>query len=76
MVSDEVLNYYREKGKAGIKKEEDWNELYKKYKEEYPKEAAEYELLSAGKPPAGGKKITFIRQMRRVWPQEKHPEWF
>ncbi|MBW7838634.1 MAG: transketolase [Chitinophagaceae bacterium] len=52
-VSDEVLNYYREKGKAGIKKEEDWNELYKKYKEEYPKEAAEYELLSAGKLPAG-----------------------
>ncbi len=55
VVSDEVLNYYREKGKAGVKKEEDWNELYKKYKEKYPAEAAEYELFKSGKLPEGWK---------------------
>lgn len=52
-VPDDVLNFYREKGKAGIPKEQDWNELYKQYKEQYPAEAAEYELLSSGKLPNG-----------------------
>ncbi|HEY5370836.1 MAG TPA: transketolase [Hanamia sp.] len=55
VVSDEVLNYYRTKGKAGIKKEEDWKNIFAKYKEKYPAEAAEYELLSAGKFPEGWK---------------------
>ncbi|MBN9351046.1 MAG: transketolase [Chitinophagaceae bacterium] len=49
VVPDDVLKFYREKGKAGIKKEEEWNELFKRYKEKYPAEAAEYELLSSGK---------------------------
>lgn len=52
-IPDDVLNFYREKGRAGISKEEDWNELYEKYKNEYPKEAAELELLRSGKLPAG-----------------------
>ncbi len=52
-VPDGVLNYYREKGKAGILKEQDWNELFKKYKTAFPAEASEYELLSSGKLPAG-----------------------
>lgn len=55
VVPDEVLNYYREKGNAGVKKENDWNELYKKYKEKYPAEAAEYELFRDGKLPEGWK---------------------
>ena len=55
VIADEVLNYYREKGKAGIKKEAEWNELYKKYKENYPAEAAEYELFKSGKLPEGWK---------------------
>lgn len=55
VVPDEVLNYYREKGNAGVKKEDDWNELYKKYKEKYPAEAAEYELFRDGKLPEGWK---------------------
>ncbi len=54
-VSDEVLDYYRKKGNAGVKKEEDWKDLYSKYKEKYPSEAAEYELLSDGKLPEGWK---------------------
>jgi transketolase len=53
VVADDVLSYYREKGKAGAKKENDWNDLYKKYKEKYPAEAAEYELFKNGKLPQG-----------------------
>jgi transketolase len=55
VVSDEVLDYYRTKGKAGIKKEEDWKNVFAKYKEKYAAEAAEYELLSSGKLPEGWK---------------------
>jgi transketolase len=55
VVSDEVLDYYRTKGKAGIKKEEDWKNVFAKYKEKYAAEATEYELLSSGKLPEGWK---------------------
>ena len=55
VVADEVLNFYREKGKAGIQKENEWNDLYKKYKGKYPAEAAEYELFRSGKLPEGWK---------------------
>jgi transketolase len=55
VVPAEVLDYYRAKGSAGIKKEQDWKELYAKYKEKYASEAAEYELLSDGKLPQGWK---------------------
>ncbi|HET6724153.1 MAG TPA: transketolase [Chitinophagaceae bacterium] len=54
-IPDEVLNFYREAGKRGIKKEKSWNELYKNYKEKYPELANEYELLSSGKLPQGWK---------------------
>ena len=55
VVTDEVMNYYREKGKAGIKKEDEWNDLYKKYKEKYAEQAGEYELFESGKLPEGWK---------------------
>ena len=55
VVSDEVLDYYRTKGKAGIKKEQDWKDIYAKYKEKYSAEAAEYELFRDGKLPQGWK---------------------
>lgn len=55
VVPDEVLDYYRSKGKEGIKKEDDWKNIYAKYKEKYPKEATEYELLTSGKLPEGWK---------------------
>jgi len=55
VVADEVLNYYRSKGEAGVKKEQEWNDLYAKYKEKYAAEAAEYELFSNGKLPEGWK---------------------
>lgn len=52
-VPDEVLNYYHEAGKQGMKKEQAWNELYNSYKKEYPELANEFELLSEGKLPQG-----------------------
>ncbi len=55
VVEDNVLDYYRAKGSAGVKKEKDWKELYAKYKEKYSNEAAEYELLHSGKLPDGWK---------------------
>ncbi|MEO8823288.1 MAG: transketolase [Ginsengibacter sp.] len=55
LVEDDVLDFYRSKGSAGAKKEEDWNVLFAKYKEKYPSEAAEYELLSNGDLPDGWK---------------------
>lgn len=55
VVPEEVEKYYRERGSSGIKKEEEWNGRYKAYKEKYPREAAEYELLSSGKLPQGWK---------------------
>lgn len=54
-VPDEVLNYYRNAGKRGRKKEQSWNEWYESYKEKYPELANEYELLSSGRLPQGWK---------------------
>jgi transketolase len=55
VVADDVVDYYRSKGNSGVKKEQDWKDLYSKYKEKYPVEAAEYELLTSGKLPEGWK---------------------
>lgn len=54
-VPDEVLKFYREAGKKGIRKEQDWNGLYQNYKEKYPELAREYELLQTGQLPQGWK---------------------
>jgi transketolase len=54
-VPDEVLQFYREAGKKGIEKENEWNNLYKKYKEKHPELATEYELVSKGNLPDGWK---------------------
>lgn len=54
-VPDEVLNYYRDAGRRGIKKEDEWNELYQAYREKHKELASEYELLSRGELPAGWK---------------------
>jgi transketolase len=54
-VPDKVLEYYRKAGKKGEKKEEDWNVLYKNYKEKYPELAKEYELIKSGGLPQGWK---------------------
>jgi transketolase len=52
-VPAEVLKYYNEKGARGIKCEEQWNELFAKYKEKFPELAAEYETAFKGELPQG-----------------------
>ncbi len=52
-VADDVLTFYREKGRAGIQKEKEWDALYQKYKTQYPAEAGEYEIFSSGNLPGG-----------------------
>lgn len=54
-VPDEVIAFYRDKGKRGIEIERKWNKLYADYKSKFPELAAEYELLSNGKLPEGWK---------------------
>ncbi len=54
-VSPEVLKFYNDAGKKGIEKEQQWNELYKNWKEKYPDLAQEYELFTNGHLPAGWK---------------------
>jgi transketolase len=55
VVADDVLDFYRKKGNAGVKKQEDWQALFAKYKQKYAAEAAEYELLKDGNLPEGWK---------------------
>ncbi|MEQ5789435.1 transketolase [Muricauda sp. NFXS6] len=52
-VDEEVLNLYRDAGKKGVKKEEEWNQLFENYKEQYPELAKEYEQLTNGNLPDG-----------------------
>lgn len=54
-VADEVLDYYRKIGEEGAEKEEEWNTLYKNYKEKYPDLAKEYQVLVDKKLPDGWK---------------------
>ena len=53
VVPDDVLSFYRDAGKNAAKHEDEWNELYKKYKERHPDLAEEYETITAGKLPDG-----------------------
>jgi transketolase len=55
VVPDEVLKYYREKGKKGETKAKAWNELLEAYRKAHPDLAKEFELLSKGKLPEGWK---------------------
>jgi transketolase len=55
VVPGKVLAYYRAKGDAGIQKEDEWKELYKKYQTDFAGEAAEYEIFQHGKLPGGWK---------------------
>ncbi|HEX4849733.1 MAG TPA: transketolase, partial [Puia sp.] len=51
VIPDKVLTFYREMGKKGLQKQKQWNELYKKYKADYPELSSEYEMFSNGRLP-------------------------
>jgi len=44
VVPQEVLEYYHKAGEKGVALEKEWNELFDRYKKQYPDLAAEYEL--------------------------------
>lgn len=50
-VPEEVKEFYLDKGRRGIEKENKWNKLFSDYKEKYPELAAEYGLISNNKLP-------------------------
>jgi transketolase len=52
-VPAEVETYYKEIGARGIKTEEKWNELFAKYKAEFPELAAEYIAAAKDELPKG-----------------------
>lgn len=54
-VPDEALSYYREIGDKGAPLEAKWNELFEKYRAEFPELAAEYELAAKDELPEGWK---------------------
>ncbi len=54
-IPEEVLNFYRNAGKKGAPKEQEWNQLFQEYKKANPELAKEYELLSTGRLPEGWK---------------------
>ena len=50
-IPSEVLDFYQKAGKKSAENEEEWNELYKSYKQRHPELAKEYENMSSGKLP-------------------------
>ena len=56
VVPGEVLEFYRAAGAKGADLEEAWNDLFTRYKQEYPDLAAEYESALQDKLPQGWEK--------------------
>jgi len=56
VVPGEVLEFYRACGARGIGLEKEWNDLFARYKQEYPDLAAEYESALQDKLPQGWEK--------------------
>lgn len=62
VVPGKVLEFYRAAGEKGIGLEKEWNDLFARYRQEYPDLAAEYEAALQDKLPQGwDKKIPVFR---------------
>jgi transketolase len=48
---EDAVNYFRQAVPDGARVEEEWKSRFAAYKKEYPKEAAEFELIMSGKLP-------------------------
>lgn len=55
VVPDDVLKFYRERGKRGAEKEKAWNAMFAEYRKAHPDLAKEFETLSKGQLPSGWK---------------------
>jgi transketolase len=51
-VPQESVDYFRQAVSKGAKVQKDWSERFQAYKSAFPKEAAEFEMIVAGKLPA------------------------
>lgn len=56
VVPGKVLEFYRAAGEKGVGLEKEWNDLFAKYKQEFPDLAAEYEAALQDKLPQGWEK--------------------
>ena len=56
VVPGKVLEYYRGAGERGMKMEEEWDQLFDRYKKEFPELAAAYEMALQDKLPTGWEK--------------------
>ncbi len=56
VVPGKVLEFYRAAGEKGIGLEKEWNDLFARYKQEYPDLAADYEMALQDKLPQGWEK--------------------
>jgi transketolase len=62
VVPGKVLEYYRAAGERGVEMDEQWEQLYDRYKKEYPELAGAYDLALQDKLPTGwDKKIPTFR---------------
>ncbi|HWB91040.1 MAG TPA: transketolase [Puia sp.] len=62
VVPDEVLEYYHSVGEKGVALEKEWNDLFDRYKQQYPDLAAEYEAGLQDKLPQNwAKKLPVFR---------------
>jgi transketolase len=56
VIPGKVLEYYRAAGQKGQELEKEWNELFGRYKKEFPEMAAEYEMALKNQLPEGWEK--------------------
>ena len=56
VVPGKVLEFYRAAGEKGIGLEKEWNDLFARYKQEYPDLAVDYEMALQDKLPQGWEK--------------------
>mmetsp|Transcript_9637 Transcript_9637/g.12583 ORF Transcript_9637/g.12583 Transcript_9637/m.12583 type:complete len:713 (-) Transcript_9637:228-2366(-) len=74
VVEDEVREHYKIMSKVGKKKEEEWNQMFQRYKKEYPELASEFERRMAGRLPEGLKEKLFSlnADTGKMIPTRKH----
>ncbi|MBV8551194.1 MAG: transketolase [Acidobacteriaceae bacterium] len=63
---DDAVKFFREIGNKGLKRQQDWQQRFDAYKKAFPQEAAELEMLLAGKLPEG-----FKADLPKWTPQDK-----
>lgn len=75
VVPQDALDKFRKAIDEGAKAESEWNDLWSKYKSQYPEEAAEFEAITSGKLPEGWEKVLpSYKPEDKVFATRKHSE--